>query len=197
MARKSTDLLDVFRAEKRVAENAASRPATKAAREKGAFQGLLLLPRQLLLGGSVMMLLLVFAFVLGLTVGKRGAESDAAALSAQARRAADADRRGLFAVGRVPLMDPVRQSANEPGRIFSDLVTVRGVDEKRVWIRDDATRQHLQVLIGPFTDKAQAAEYLQRTNLVVARLGGVHAFVSPEFRLVGVEELRGGRLPTR
>jgi hypothetical protein len=197
MARKSTDLLDVFRAEKRVAESGPARPSPKAPREKRSFEGLLLLPRQLLLGGSVLVLLLVFAFVLGLSVGRRGAEGDAAALSAQIRRDAAPTKRAWFVVGRVPLVDPVRQAANEPLRLYGDLVHAKGVSADRIWIQDDPTRQHLQVLLGPFTDKRQATDFLMRANLLVARLGGVSAFQSPEYRQLGPDELPPTRLPTR
>ena len=79
MARRSTDLLEVFRAPREGESSPAGQGGSqaqdrrRAARPGGSlFEGLVLGPRQVLLASCVMVLLLVLAFTVGLGVGRRG-----------------------------------------------------------------------------------------------------------------------------
>ncbi len=208
MSRRSTDLLDVFRSERaQPGRGAAGRASDRgpdaeprAGAGRRAFQGLFLEPRQLLLGSSVVVLLLVFAFVLGLSVGRRGATPGAAALArTEGREAAGllGDDTRVFVLGRVPYMDMTRATQNEPQTLFRSLTEMRTVPADRLWILDEKESQAWVVVLGPFPDKPRAAEFLRQLNLTRARVGGSYPFEAPEYRSLPVAGMPRERLPAR
>lgn len=209
MSRRATDLLDVFRAERpdpgrgaagrAAAESGSAKPAGASA-AKRAFEGLYLVPRQLLLGSAVVVLLLVFAFVLGLSVGRRGSASGSTALARGEPRAgveSPADETRVFVLARVPYVDKTRATRNEPPALQRSLVELRGVPLERLWILDEPASQGWLLVLGPFPDKPRAAEFLRDKTLTRAKVGGVYPFESAEYRSLPVSGMPKDRLPAR
>lgn len=210
MSRRATDLLDVFRAERPEPGRASSsrgtgergpeKPAAASAAQR-AFEGLFLYPRQLLLGSAVVVLLLVFAFVLGLSVGRRGgaAASTAALARSEGRTGleAPADETRVFVLARVPYVDKGRATPNEPRALERSLVDLRSVPPERLWILDEPASQGWLLVLGPFADKPRAAEFLRDRTLTRAKIGGVYPFESAEYRSLPVAGMPKNRLPSR
>lgn len=196
MARRTTDLLDVFRAETPAPGRAATHAAAKAAGPKRRFEGLFLFPRQLLLGSCVVVLLLVFTFVLGLSMGRRGAAGGSSALQASAPRAAESNERRHYAVGRVPHVDAARQARIDPAALRDRLVENYGVPRERIWILNDADARQWQVVLGPFANEHQATEFLFDHTLIKARLGSGAPFENATYRRWRPSDLPAERLPT-
>ncbi|MFM8385694.1 MAG: hypothetical protein ACKOCB_02565 [Planctomycetia bacterium] len=193
MSRKAPDLLEALRAP----SAAPKPPPVRRVREAGA--GVVLATRQLMLGGAMMVLLLVFSFVLGLSVGRRGERGEAGnspSLSRQAPRDLSGPRL-VYVEGRVPYMDPARQAVNDPGRLRDTLVRQKGLPEDRVWVMDDLAAAMLRVVVGPFPSEAQAAEFLRRAGLFTFRLGGVLPWKAPDYLWMHEGELPSQRLPLR
>jgi hypothetical protein len=203
MPRKATDLLDVFRHQRAEPARGAPREPKAAPREaapRGAgFQGLVLLPRHVKLGAAVGVLLLVFAFVLGLSLGrpeKARATRDGAALSAVTARDTDPTRR-IYVEARVPYMDPVRKTVNDPAHLRRTLAAQKGIPEAQVWLTDDLAAVQLRILVGPFPNQAQAADFLLRRGFFTLRLGGVLPWKDPEYLELSERELPPTHLPSR
>lgn len=199
MARRTTDLLDVFRDRGAGRSGKPEEPAAPKAPKK-PFDGLFLLPRQLLLGSSVVVLLLVFAFVLGLSMGRRGGSGGTEALQANAARAEDpeANVRRVYVLGRAPVTSATGLAANEPAKLRDLLASDRyGVDPARIWIAADPNdSQQWIVFLGPFAHEKQATDYLSSHRLTTARLGGSHApFQRPVYRSLLPAQLPRARLP--
>ncbi len=200
MARKATDLLDVFRAEHPAAGGAGSaRPKERAAPAKRDFAGMVLLPRQILLGSAVVVLLLVFTFVLGLSVGRSDGSGEGVAGAKDLSRVSprDAQARLTYVEARVPYMDPARHVANDPATLRDSLVRTRGVSADHIWIADDVAAQRLRVVIGPFRGSEEGVEFLRRYGLLTFKLGGVLPWKSPDYPSYTVSELPLSRLPRR
>lgn len=204
MTRKATDLLDVFRAERTPpprSGGAAPRGAGREGSEAGVrrtFEGLFLHPRQLLMGSCVVLLLLVFTFVLGLSVGRRGKEPAApGAALARTAELETSEQLGLYVVGRVPYMDKRGLKPNDPETMVKDLGRFRGVEREQIWISDEKASQSWVVILGPFADERRAREYLGSHNLTRALLGGVYPFERPDFRPLPARVLPAQRVPSR
>jgi hypothetical protein len=197
--RRTTDLLDVFR-DRGAGRSGKPEEAAAPKAPKKPFDGLFLLPRQLLLGSSVVVLLLVFAFVLGLSMGRRSGSGSGQALQANAPRADDpeANVRRVYVLGRVPVTSATGLAANEPVKLRDVLSSDRfGVDPERIWIAADRNDAQQWILIlGPFATEKQATDYLSSHRLTTARLGGSHApFQRPVYRNWLPSELPRTRLP--
>ena len=199
MARRTTDLLDVFRDRGAGRSGKAEEPAAPKAPRK-PFDGLFLLPRQLLLGSSVVVLLLVFAFVLGLSMGRRSGSGNGQALQANAPRAEDpeANVRRVYVLGHVPVTSTTGLAANEPAKLRDTLTSDRfGVDPERIWIAADPNDpQQWVVFLGPFANQKQVTDYLNVHRLTTARIGGSHApFQRPVYLNLLPAQLPKTRLP--
>lgn len=199
MPRKATDLLDVFRQQRAEPVRSAPRAKDPEPRKQG-FQGLVLLPRHVLLGSAVGVLLVVFAFVLGLSLGKRNSAgprgSGSGPLSRLEERPTDAVRR-VYVEARLPYLDPVRKAVNDPGTLRATLVRTKNVPPERIWLLDDLASAQLRILLGPFPTQEQAAEYLHRAGFFTLRLGGVVPWKDPEYLLLTERELPLQHLPNR
>jgi hypothetical protein len=195
MARKATDMLEVFRT--KVASPAASREASPAGEKKRGFQGMVLVPRQIMLGSAVVVLLLVFTFVLGLSVGKRGDVGAGGTTLSAVSPTRGSDAKLTYVEARVPYMDPARHVANAPAAMRDNLARVRGVSPDHIWISDDTSNQRLRVLIGPFRDSEAAVEFLRRKGLFTHKLGGVLPWKAPDYRTYAACELPTSHLPQR
>lgn len=202
MARRTTDLLDVFRdrgTAGRPAKGDAPAPAEARAAKK-PFEGLFLFPRQLLLGSSVVVLLLVFAFVLGLTMGRRGSSGGGNALQGSVPRAdaSTPDVRRLYVSGRVPVTNATTLATNDPQKLFDTLTSSRyGVDSERLWITGDSSGKQWVVILGPFDKKQDAIDYLVSHGLLTVRVGGVYPFQSPGYGAQLASTLPRQRVPNR
>jgi|GEM_PF-5216020 len=203
MARKATDLLDVFRAEHPAPARGGAKSKEGSTPAKRGFAGMVLLPRQLLLGSAVVLLLLVFTFVLGLKVGSRdgsdpqtlaGARSGGSLSAVNTR---DTQTKYTYVEARVPYMDPARHVANDPAILRASLVRTRGVPPELIWITDDITAQRLRVLLGPFTNSEKGVEFLRRYGLLTFKLGGVLPWKNPDYPVYASSDLPLNRLPLR
>ncbi|MFM8980957.1 MAG: hypothetical protein ACKOSS_10925 [Planctomycetia bacterium] len=197
MGRKSSDMLEALRAPSPAPRPA---PAPRARASEGAGGASLLLSRrQMSLAGALVVVLLAFSFVLGLSVGRRGERGTAGgtpSLSREAPRDLSGPRL-VYIEGRVPYMDPARQAVNDPGRLRDALVRQKGLPDDRVWVMDDLAAAMLRVVVGPFPSEAQAAEFLRRTGLFTFRLGGVLPWKAPDYLWMHEGELPTQRLPLR
>jgi hypothetical protein len=188
MARKSTDLLDVFQAASR------SKPAKERARKlkepkepkskepKGPrkkFEGIFLEPRQVVLAGSVGVLLLALSFVLGLGVGKSPKHAPAAGDGYALRRETATATAWAFR-GEVGKIDVMRAVANSGPAIEKELGQRYRVPHDK--IRVDTRGDPIVIWIGPFATKAEAQAFFDERNLQTARLGsaGPFRFARPE-----------------
>ncbi len=200
MARRATDMLDVFRAE-HPAPGDGARSKERAAPAKRGFSGLVLLPRQILLCSAVVLLLLTFTFVLGLSVGRRDGSGDVAGGAGGQSLSRDNPRgpqaRLIYVEARVPYMDPARHVANDPATLVENLVRTRGVSRDHIWITDDIAAQRLRVLIGPFPGSEEGVEYLRKSGLLTYKLGGVLPWKNPDYPAYTPAELPVSRLPRR
>jgi hypothetical protein len=176
MRRKTTDLLDVFRVrpapsggsegEGKVIKSSASKPA------RAPFEGVALSPRQMLLGGCVMVLLLVLSFTVGIGVGKSGGSSGA---TPSLQRDASI---GVVIRGRVPRMDPLRQRENTPKAMKKVLVDF-GIPESLVEAKVEG--ESILLVVGPFRDRDEAWRFYAAKGLKVLRPGGGAPFKDPAF----------------
>ena len=195
MARRTTDLLDVFRERPQPPRPTPKEPGTP----RRPFEGLFLYPRQLLLGSSVVVLLLVFAFVLGLSMGRRGASESTAALQGAAGRTPSpvVVERQVYAVGWVPYVDAGRQIDNEPARLFDWLVKHKSVAPETAWVTDYPNGKQWALILGPFVSERSAMEYLVRHGLVNSRVGGVAPFENVAYKHYLPSQLPSTRVPAR
>jgi hypothetical protein len=191
MARKATDLLDVFRYgggdddDDRAGGKPARRARTPrrrkrsgasrrepAPRERPGFQGLILSRRQLVLAGSAMLLLLVLTFVVGVSAGRPSRTQGGRALNRTALRDM------LMVRGTMPALD--RATRKEV-----DLREVRRILEERHHVPPANLRIHVEhglvrIDIGPFRSERRAREYVERTQLDTAHLFGADPFLRPQ-----------------
>lgn len=184
MARKATDLLDVFRfgdADDEAAAAAAARASAKthkaAARraQASSFNGMILTRRQVVLAGSACCLLVALSFVLGLASGNSG---DTPAMQRTAGASA------AYAIrGALPLVHPATQRAVEPDEIRKVLERDYGVRPANLRIRSEAGQ--LLIEIGPFTSKDRARTYIRQTGLDMAHLVGADPFLRSEIVPIG------------
>jgi hypothetical protein len=179
MGRRSTDLLDVFRpGGGSGSEPRRETPAKKARAPKSPrtpFEGLFLGPRQLVLGGSVAVLLLVLSFTVGLGVGRKaGRAGDGAAPTALLRTTT------IWVVrGSLDRVDPTGAEITED-RVREEMA------RRFPWIshRIDASGSTIVVTAGPFRDEREAATVLE------TRLRTVRLWTKFPFRLSKPESVR-------
>jgi hypothetical protein len=177
MPRKATDLLDVFR----LSDQRATPPEKPSrgrkgsggrSREKGArFEGIYLIPRHLLLGGSVVALLLVLAFTVGIGVGRSGREARPAAPALQ-RPAAR-----WMLVGQMSdreRMDLARTQELANDQILRDLETRYRVPRARMQVVNGPGVTEIR--IGPFASPSDAQTFLDDRGLRTARIGSASPF---------------------
>jgi hypothetical protein len=186
MARKATDLLDVFRfssdapkgskkdkrAEKRRERSEASPGSpTQTRAPRARFEGIFLPPRQMLLGGSVLVLLLALSFTVGLGVGRSSASPTAPDASGPSLR------RETYAWalrGEIPKMDVARAEAPTETRIVRELGRKYGVPSDK--LRVDAKGDPVVIWVGPFETEEAATAFLAARNLGTARLWSAAPF---------------------
>jgi hypothetical protein len=187
MARKATDLLDVFRfsgeGEQDDAKPSRQRRARKRANRgagKGAgrtrFEGIQLNPRQLLLASSALLLLLVLSFTLGLATGRPDAGSEASA--ALTRRSSQVAIRA-----RLPMVDPATSKPATGEQVLAELARDFRIQRRNLRIRRDG--QDWIVDVGPFSDEAEAQRYLRRSGLELA-----HIHMEDPFRYAEIVPVR-------
>jgi hypothetical protein len=185
MARKATDLLDVFRlagepgeeapeGEARGTRRAAAhkRKAPRPARRR--VRGMILNQRQLLLGGSAIALLLVLSFVIGLSAGRGGRSSG----SGEALSATTAPR--WFAIrGTLPQLDPATQKPVDPSQVMAILQRDYGLQPAQVVMRPSGDQLVLEV--GPFPSEEKARAYHRDAGLEMIQLHMHDPFRWPEY----------------
>jgi hypothetical protein len=179
MARKATDLLDVFRFnneeeegghESKQRRKAAARAAsaagkTKAAtarkkKSRGASDGITLSARQLLLASCAGVLLLVLSFTLGLATGSP---------SGSAPTEAPLARQTLVMIrATVPLVDPASRQKADPERIRRQLMHEFPIKSQHLQIHEEGA--HLVLEIGPFTSEQKADAFRRSTGLELAHI---------------------------
>lgn len=176
MARKATDLLEVFRISREAAEAAAaakpSRKKPRASRkgadpqgdptpEKPRFEGLWLNRRQLLLVSSALMLLVALSFTLGLAKGRSGAGGQPTTL----HRATP----GQLAIrARLPGIDPATSRKVDPEAVLRELAREFRIQRANLRIRSEGA--DLVIEVGPFTSAEEARSYLRGSGLEMAHL---------------------------
>ena len=179
MARKATDLLDVFRFsdddgndahERKTRRKAARRAAraAKGAKRKGsasakgstAFDGVHLSPRHLLLASCAGVLLLILSFTLGLATGRPGETPT---------RAPGLQRDTMVLIrATLPVVDPTTRKATDPERIRRKLRLEYGIENRHLRIRKEDGQLILEV--GPFRSEESATRYLRSSGLELAHL---------------------------
>lgn len=175
MARRANDLLDVFRlgsAEGRTTGRGASkgRGGSKGGGGKGRSgrasqpDGVVLTSRQVVLGSSVLVLLLVLAFMAGLGFGKGRGEA--------LRHDTPKPEGALYIRGTMP--DISRTTGRPPDleKIVEDLGAM-GLEPQYVHI-DEAANRLIPIHIGPFTSADSANQWL--AELRKARLASEWPF---------------------
>ncbi len=187
MARKATDMLDIFRFEPEDGGDGRKRPKKGAGKRKqtakpratkrnatagsrgGAFP---MQRRHMMLGGSVVGLLLVLAFTLGLAAGKGGGTTTPT-LSAETQ---------IFVLGKVPELDWQTQSRTNPERIRRLLRKEFAVDASL--IRLQTKNGEHWIYLGPFRTKDDARRYLERKGLDQGEIGTGYPFRNPQYRQI-------------
>ena len=184
MARRSTDLLEVFRSPREGAATdpgkSRSRKSRKKTRSKGnggmlsGFEGLVLGPRQILLASCVMVLMLVLAFTVGLGVGRRGGpNSPGEALS---RTGGGPDAAAVWYIqGRVPRRHVLRGTEVDPDLLKDDLVRQHGFRPTDLRVTE-GERGFFFVHYGPFASQEQARKVLRDHNLAYLSVQGTWPF---------------------
>ena len=187
MARKATDLLDVFRyagdgddGDGRVVSSDRGRKGSKKkkarkAKSKGAdkgFDGVILTRRQVILGASVCCLLVALSFVLGLSAGRPGSEDTPAA----SRTAANGR---VVIQGEMPAIHLSTQRPIDVDAVRSELVRVYGVPSGNLRISSRDGRILLQ--IGLFGSKEEAQAFLTSHGLDMAHIFGADPFAPARF----------------
>ena len=195
MARKATDLLDVFRfnseggqdghestsGRKTGGRAASARSGGRGARTKkrpakskaaaSSFDGIHLSPRQLLLASSACLLLLVLSFTLGLATGRPGSVDPGTSALSRAD--------SLVAIrATVDLVDPATRKKTDVRRIQKLLQTQFRVQPQHLRTYEEAGRLVLEV--GPFRSEQQANEFRQRSGLEFAHINMTEPFRWPK-----------------
>lgn len=185
MARKATDLLDVFRYgggdddDKNVTSSSRGRTAKQAKRKKRAapsgkkgFDGLILTRRQVVLGASVCCLLVALSFVLGLSAGRPGDDTPAASRTAGAETA-------IVIRGTMTAVNPSTQKAIDVEDLRRELVHEFRVPSDSLRIRAEEGRLVLE--IGVFASQEAAESWLKQRALDMAHLYGSSPFTPPQY----------------
>lgn len=173
MAKRSTDLLEVFHrprgddedslGRKRRARGSRSMKGTSRKRRKlEDFQGVFLAPRQVLLTSCVLVLLLVLSFLVGLGMGQRGAPEGRE--TALARGTGQTTVRGFYIRGRIMRQDVMGRKRTDPGQFVADLVDLSDLERRHLHI-EDGSASHWWLYYGPFQSEAHARRDLERRNL--------------------------------
>jgi hypothetical protein len=179
MARKATDLLDVFRpggGGEGGSRPARPRPARAGAKMKqtgrGRFEGLVLTGRQIVLGSSVLVLLLVLSFTVGVGFG-RGSRHATADRGLQATTA-------WYIRGRLTARDPLKGTPVVPKTVIDDLVGQYQLDRRLVSTlpRSDGG---IWVFIGPFASEAEARRQFLDQGFEVAHVDGGTPFRNADY----------------
>ncbi len=171
MAKKATDLLDVFRlgsAENasRAARSSASRKRKPSKRRSGPpEEGIQLGGRQLLLASCIGVLLIVLAFTVGLGVGRRGVMDTGPSLS----RGTPASN-VYWIRGTLPTHDHVMNGPVIPGEVVRELYEWHKIHPDRVRISLGPKKSLLQIDVGPFPTAAAAEAFHKDQNMKVIRL---------------------------
>ncbi len=188
MARKATDLLDVFRHgggdddddRSHVVESdrartrrtkKKSKARAKAAGRKG-FDGVILTKRQVILAASACCLLVAGSFVLGLTAGRPGA-GDGPAM----QRSSDAESVWVIR-GAMHAINPGTQKAVDVDELRGQITREFGVPNRNLRIYPQQGRLVLE--IGPFGSEQRALDYLRKSGLDMAHVSGADPFLRRE-----------------
>lgn len=199
MARKATDLLDVFRFnnedgkddhERKKRRKAAATGTRKrksarraAGKSSGGFEGIHLSPRHLLLASCACVLLLVLSFTLGLATGRP---------SGSARQAPALKRETPVVIRtKLPLIDPANSKPTDPKRIRRKLRHEHGIKDHHLRIWRDGS--YLVLEVGPFQSEASARSYLRSSGLELAHINMEDPFRWPEILPYARRGPAGGR----
>jgi hypothetical protein len=167
MPRRDSDLLAVFRPSSSGGPGGAKPPADRKPGPRRRFEGVFLGPRQVLLGSSVVVLLLVLSFTVGIGVGRSG-ERSGVAPSLERETAVWVLR------GRLGAMDFARAETLDAEGIARELESKYGVPRRMV--RVDGTGEPIWVTIGSFRTREEAQRFLTEHRLATARLGSAAPF---------------------
>lgn len=167
MARRVDDLLSIFDPNRSTGAGEGRGAATqrKKARAAGgkqrAFQGLVLSPKQVVLGGSAAALVLLLTFTLGLAVGRPGSDrGQAPSLRRDTQRMVRAE---------FPRYHPHTHKAMAREDVYEMLVQRFGVPARAVVnIRPDGDRMVIE--LGPFDSDDAAEHWIQKWGLQAAHL---------------------------
>jgi hypothetical protein len=186
MARKATDLLDVFRfssegggddsgsapKKRRPSRKQAAKKKGGGGRRKARFEGIALNRRQVVLASSAIGLLLILSFFLGLAAGGSGGDDTDAALE---RRAA----RRYVIRAFVPLVDPAARKPADPVRLARNIARDYGIDPRNLRARRRGA--DIAIDIGPFPSRDEARRWLERSGLELCRIHMQDPFRFPEY----------------
>jgi hypothetical protein len=183
MARRTADLLDVFRLGSKEPDTPAPRPRrgdgprTKSPPKASGtrFEGVFLGPRQVLLGSALVLLLCVLAFTVGVGFGKgRGAGGDAALRK---------DTLAWYVVGTLPRTDEARGSEVVLTQVLEDLESTYGVRRELMRARpfQEGAIRGFELYLGPFATRDQATTYWRELGLERARVRGGIPFRFPKY----------------
>ena len=193
MARKATDLLDVFRHggddddhdsrvvssdRARAAKRTKAKPKKASAKKSGTgrgFDGLILTKRQVILSASVCCLLVALSFVLGLSAGRPGDATPAASRTA-------ATDMGWIIQGELPAIHAATGKPIDAQAVRDELVQDNGVSSTHLRIHRQGGRLLLQ--IGLFDTEAQARKWLDDSGLTMIHMYGTGPFLAPRYRTV-------------
>jgi hypothetical protein len=189
MARKATDLLDVFRfggegpsddgdaPKKRKRARPKSGGAAKRS-PKARFEGITLNRKQVWLVSSAALLLLFLSFTLGLATGRPGSGAD---------EALNRQTPAQFAIrARVSQIDPETSRKASPRSVLEHLATEYRIRREHMQIRSEGGEYVIE--IGPFTTEDRARRYLRGSGLELARI-----HLGDPFRYARIEPVRWGR----
>ncbi|MDJ0521415.1 MAG: hypothetical protein QNJ90_05000 [Planctomycetota bacterium] len=174
MARKATDLLDVFRfgdddgGDDHARDSGRGASKKKPKREKPApkrkrAQGLILNRRQVVLGSSAVALLLVLSFVLGLSAGRTrpGAEEQTPKI----------ERRTpvyIAVQGSLPLLDKATRKKIKPAAVAAILKRDYGLQSDQM--RIEPVDGQLQIQLGPFRSRRAAERFVADSGIEMLQL---------------------------
>ena len=169
MAKRTTDLLEVFQAKqgggaargggKPRGRGGGTSRKSRAAKKRASFDGVYLNSRQVLLVSCVLVLLLVLSFTVGLGVGRQGDPSPGGPALSRPSAAVG----GWYIRGKMPRHHTLSGRPIDPDKVHQELVSrhgFRGSD-----IRVDESGDHYAVWFGPFSTESKARELLERRSL--------------------------------
>ncbi len=192
MARKATDLLDVFRfgdedgdertrhdtarGNRRASPKKKRRDAREAGQRRGRWrvESLQLGRRQILLACSAVALLLMLSFVLGLSTGRAGQGATPGQAALHRKTPAY-----LVIRGTLPLLDPTTRKPILPSHVADILKRDYGL--RRGQLQMHRADGQLVIDVGPFPSEAGAREYLRKSGLEMMHLYMKDPFRWPEY----------------